>query len=285
MHERKQIARVKNDAVAFMLAPTGEQWKDVEIGRFLVWCDSSDRGHGIDSLREYTAELLSVNAPRTVERKLSAIKAGYAAACRDSGKPAGWLDDVFRELRKKIPEIQPEPPKIITRSQYRSMIRGLPAHKFVFFRALWETGARVDELCKCRRSSCSERRGHVELSIIGKGNKIRTIILSNELYGDILHAYPLRGEFLFHGLLPRNGVVGNLSRKTAWRWVSEAGRRIGLDFSLHPHTFRHTYATRLFESDIALPIVQRMLGHSKLDTTMIYTHLQLPVLHILEASR
>jgi integrase/recombinase XerD len=64
-----------------------------------------------------------------------------------------------------------------------------------------------------------------------------------------------------------------LSRMSVWTIVRRAARAAGLERRVHPHTFRHSFATHLLAGGADLRSVQTMLGHQSVSTTQIYTHL------------
>ncbi|MCL5030289.1 MAG: site-specific tyrosine recombinase XerD [Bacteroidetes bacterium] len=116
------------------------------------------------------------------------------------------------------------------------------------------------------------------IRVFGKGSKERLVPIGssaiNWIKEYLLRSRPLlekklkSGNFLF---LNNNGT--KLSRMGIWKIVDRYVREAGIQKEVHPHTFRHSFATHLLEGGADLRAVQEMLGHSDISTTQIYTHI------------
>jgi len=146
---------------------------------------------------------------------------------------------------------------------------------------LFSTGMRVSELCSLDRNKIDTTRG--ELSIRGKGSKIRVVFLSDEAKEDIKKYIGKRtdiDEALFIRI-PRSPASGSFEKHSDLRLTPRSIQRIVQKYatksgimgkSVSPHTLRHSYATDLLRNGADIRSVQSMLGHSSVTTTQIYTH-------------
>lgn len=142
-----------------------------------------------------------------------------------------------------------------------------PRNRFIM-KFLLKTGLRVSELRAIRPSSFRKFNGEIQTSVVGKGNKVRTFKVQNELYEE---AMTLQSEVDTNAPLFRSKSTQNaLSTVALFKVVERAGERIGKK-GVSPHWFRHTHATlaRLSGDDIRL--IQYTLGHESIATTVKYT--------------
>lgn len=143
---------------------------------------------------------------------------------------------------------------------------------------LFSTGMRVSELCSLDRNKIDTTRG--ELSIRGKGSKIRVVFLSDEAKEDIKNYLGKRSdvdEALFIRI-PKTKTFSKdsdlrLTPRSIQRIVEKYATKSGIvGKNVSPHTLRHSYATDLLRNGADIRSVQSMLGHSSVTTTQIYTH-------------
>lgn len=143
---------------------------------------------------------------------------------------------------------------------------------------LFSTGMRVSELCSLNRDMISLERA--ELSVRGKGGKVRPVFLSEQATGHLKTYMEGRTDVdpaLFIRI-PRNMAFGKyenlrLTTRSIQRIVGEHANAAGIvGKSVSPHTLRHSFATDLLRNGADIRSVQAMLGHSSVTTTQVYTH-------------
>ena len=141
---------------------------------------------------------------------------------------------------------------------------------------LYAAGMRVTELTTLRMDQVLADDGLVR--IFGKGSKERIVPLGGiaiEWYGRYVRES--RIGLTRHGrptdIVYLNHRGGGLSRMSILTIVKKYASMAGIRSDVHPHTFRHSFATHLLEGGADLRSVQEMLGHADISTTQIYTHL------------
>lgn len=137
-------------------------------------------------------------------------------------------------------------------------------------------GIRVSELINLKISGLYFREEIIR--VIGKGSKERLIPIGSSAIKWVTEyleqSRPLlekKGRSENHLFLNRRGT--KLSRMGVWKIVDRYVREAKIDKEVHPHTFRHSFATHLLEGGADLRAVQEMLGHADISTTQIYTHI------------
>ncbi|WP_192823618.1 site-specific tyrosine recombinase XerD [Rufibacter sp. LB8] len=141
---------------------------------------------------------------------------------------------------------------------------------------LYSSGLRVSELIELKLSNVYEDLGF--LRVTGKGNKERLVPIGRDalkymrIYLDSVRRHQTikkgQEDFVF---LNRRG--SGLTRVMIFNIIKDLAAKVGLQKSISPHTFRHSFATHLIEGGADLRAVQEMLGHESITTTEIYTHL------------
>lgn len=140
---------------------------------------------------------------------------------------------------------------------------------------LYGCGIRVTELINLSKKDIIWESEIIR--ILGKGSKERIVpIGSSALFWLDKYIKEVRPKIvkksLTNEIIYLNLKGTKFSRMGIWKIIKEYSSKAGLD-NVHPHTFRHSFATHLLEGGADLRAVQEMLGHSDISTTQIYTHI------------
>ncbi|PJA95724.1 MAG: site-specific tyrosine recombinase XerD [Ignavibacteriales bacterium CG_4_9_14_3_um_filter_34_10] len=116
------------------------------------------------------------------------------------------------------------------------------------------------------------------LRILGKGDKLRLVpigsVAQKWLKEYLLNSRPsLEKKMKSANIVLLNSRGTKLSRMGVWKIFNKYAKAANIEKEIHPHTFRHSFATHLVEGGADLRAVQEMLGHSDISTTQIYTHI------------
>jgi len=139
----------------------------------------------------------------------------------------------------------------------------------------YASGLRVSELLELKVEDMNREAGY--LRVTGKGSHQRLTPVGKEaLYWVDRYMQEARPKLLAGRLnaflFPGRGGKGHISRQALWLNIRQYARQAGLP-PIHPHTFRHSFATHLLEGGADLRSVQILLGHANIVTTQIYTHI------------
>jgi len=161
-------------------------------------------------------------------------------------------------------------PVVLGREEMRLLLAA-PAnlkHRALLLLA-YSAGLRVGEVVRLRPSDIDSDRGLIRIRS-GKGRKDRYSVLSPAVLGVLREYWRTHrpGEWLFPG--GREGR--HITVRSAQKIVARAKETAGIRRNVTMHTLRHSFATHLLEDGVDLRYVQELLGHTKPETTMIYTH-------------
>lgn len=143
---------------------------------------------------------------------------------------------------------------------------------------LFSTGLRVSELCSLTNDFDFKRD---EISIRGKGGKVRVVFISDEAKKAVKKYLDARKDmsdalFVQVGDTPKPGLGAGagapLTRRSIERIVKQHAIKAGITKKVTPHVIRHSFATDLLNNGADIRSVQVMLGHANIGTTQIYTH-------------
>ncbi len=138
-------------------------------------------------------------------------------------------------------------------------------------------GLRISEVLSLKLSDIpNDEQGYIR--VIGKGNKERLIPIGTDAIKYIkIYINQIRNQVAivkdFEDIVFLNKFGKSLSRVMIFYIIKDLALKAGINKTISPHTFRHSFATHLVEGGADLRAVQEMLGHESITTTEIYTHL------------
>ncbi len=212
---------------------------------------------------------------RSQARMLSGVRAFYKFLLMDDIIDADPTQPVdYPKIGRKLPDV-------LTVEEIDALLAAVDLSKpegqrnKAMLETMYSCGLRVSELVGLRLSDLYFNDGFIKVK--GKGSKERLVPVSSKAVHEValylpdrakLHIAKGHEDFLF---LNRNGKA--LTRVMVFTIIKNLAAAVGLQKSISPHTFRHSFATHLVEGGADLRAVQEMLGHESILTTEIYTHL------------
>jgi site-specific recombinase XerD len=181
-----------------------------------------------------------------------------------------WEDQV----KVKMPRRQHLIPEVLTKGEILKMIEVTSNFKHkAIIALLYSSGIRRDELVHLQLKDIDSKRMVIRINL-GKGNKSRDALLSTNaltllrLYYQTFYPKPIKYVFEAGG---KPGAT--YSASSINKVVKRAAEKVGVKKIISTHTLRHSFATHLLEQGANLKLIQRLLGHTSLRSTMVYLHL------------
>jgi integrase/recombinase XerC len=218
-------------------------------------------------------------APRSIQRRLSALRSFFEYLQREGMKLRNPALDV------RAPKTKKRLPATLDADQMARLLDfrvddSISARDKAIMELFYSSGLRLGELTALDLSSIDLADRTVR--VLGKGSKTRIVPIGRHAV-DALKKWLAERAALVRGSesleSPFNAplFVGKTGRPLSVRAVQLRvgtwARRMGLSMHVHPHMFRHSFASHLLESSGDLRGVQELLGHADISTTQVYTHL------------
>lgn len=227
-------------------------------------------------LQQFVAQLRDIGIhPRSQARIISGIKSFYRFMLLDE-----YITVDPTELLES-PKIGLKLPEVLTVNEINNILDSIDLslpegqRNRAMLEVLYSCGLRVSELITLRYSDVYFDEGFIRVE--GKGSKQRLVPISDTAIREIKNYLLDRNlmvvkkgfeDILF---LSRRGTA--LSRIMVFHIIKQQTEMAGVHKNVSPHTFRHSFATHLLEGGANLRAIQDMLGHEKITTTEIYTHI------------
>ena len=238
-----------------------------------------------ESICDYIAFLHNTFKPKTTKRKIASLKAfTHYLVVEDiiDANPFDKIETAFREpvmLPKTIPI---DTIKAILSAAYSELSAARTSYgiksamrNVAVLELLFSTGARVSEICFLTLDTVNTT--DYTIKIYGKGSKERIIQIENEDVKKAINNYQelFKEEIISCGYFFVNKLHHRLTDQSVREMINKYSKLSGSKIHITPHMFRHSFATLLLEEDVDIRYIQKLLGHSSITTTQIYTHVSM----------
>jgi len=230
-----------------------------------------------ENLTEFLKELAQKHlSPRSVARILSAVRGFHRFLVGEGMHDDDPTENIDTPKRSKTL------PGVLSVAEIDAILKQPDTRKPLGVRdramleVLYATGVRVSELTNLKQSNLMFESDLI--LVFGKGSKERLVPIGSSAidwvtrYQRDVRIHLAKGG-RSQDVLFLNFRGGKLSRAAIRDLVAKYARAAGIKKEIHPHTFRHSFATHLLEGGADLRAVQEMLGHVDISTTQIYTHI------------
>lgn len=224
------------------------------VEKFLMYAEK--RGLNENIVKDYIQEQIKIKNPSTVAHSIFAI--------------SFFFDKILNQkINIPRPKRNKTMPEILTFEEIKKLIESTNniKHKLII-KLLYGCGLRVSEIINIKKEDVNFDEGliHIKLS---KGKRDRFVKIPESIKEELKsYCNILNEEILF----PSNRG-GKLTTATIQAIVENSAKKAGIKKRVYPHLLRHSFATHLLEQGTDLRIIQKLLGHSNIKTTQIYTQI------------
>jgi integrase/recombinase XerD len=205
------------------------------------------------------------NKPTTLSTKINILRSYFS-----------WLyieEYIEKDFTRRLatPRLPSPPPRWLSHEEIE-MLRDVCAKLLdeVIVEVLYTSGVRVSEFTGCDWVDFDPTAK--ELTVLGKGGKIRTVPLSTRAVMLLKKYRQARKDD--NPWLIQSRESKRMSTETVERRIRLLGAKAGLQRKATPHCLRHSYATHLLEAGVPLDVIRELLGHSSVSTTERYARTQ-----------
>ena len=252
-----------------------------DIDKFVTFLSDN----GIESFKNIDLKIFESFFNELYEIGLSnSTRTRYLSSIREFFKYLSYKSIIDKNQTERIdlPKAKRSIPEVLTVFEVDKILSSIDIYTYLGKRdiamisTLYSSGLRVSELLSLKERDIYFSEGIIR--IFGKGSKERLVPIGSEALRNLniyinearssLIKKNSESEFLF-----LNSRGNPLSRMGLWKIIDKYVKYANINKDVHPHTFRHSFATHLLEGGADLRAVQEMLGHSDISTTQIYTHI------------
>jgi integrase/recombinase XerD len=231
-------------------------------------------------LQDFLSDLHDENiSARSVARILSGVKSFFRFLVLDQ-----YIENDPSELLE-APKIGSKLPQVLSIEEIDRILSMIDvstvegARNYAIIETLYSCGLRISELTSLKFSNLYFDEGFIRVE--GKGSKQRLVPISEtaiqKINNYLLHRKLINikhgsEDILFISTRGRSAGTA-ISRSMVFQFIKEYAKMAGIKKEISPHTFRHSFATHLLERGANIRAIQEMLGHEKITTTELYTHI------------
>lgn len=282
--EYAQSLKVRNMARRTI---NGTIWR---LGKFIAYLAKNNITHidGItkETVRSYQIELYQTINTRGRQNCVS-YQNGMLSAVKQFMRFLHERDYILSDPARDVQYArQPKalPKGVLTPSEARKIIHAPDTKTVIGYRdrtileVLYSSGIRKEEVNSLTLKDVDYHDGFLRIDE-GKGNKDRIVPIGRiccrylENYIKSVRPELIKDPYNNHLFLSLRGT--RLSKNMVWELVKKYAKKAGIRKNVHPHTFRHTCATTMLKNKADLNTIRKILGHASLNTTQIYTHLNI----------
>ncbi len=224
------------------------------LKKFLEY--SKNKGINIETLKGYILNCLKKQNPSSVAKDYFAIKF--------------FFEKVLNE-KVNLPPIKRHKtlPDILTIKEIKQLIEtsNNPKHKLII-KILYGTGLRVSEIINLKKRDINFEEKLIKIKL-AKGKKDRFVKLPSSISEELENYLKIgNSEYVF----PSNRNK-RITKATIQAILRNSAKKARIKKRVYPHLLRHSFATHLLENGTDLRIIQKLLGHSDIKTTQVYTRI------------
>ena len=250
-----------------------------DLQKLIFFCETRQLNPvhlGRDHLEEFLATLYEDgHSSRSTARTISGLKSFFRFLQLEQ-----YRDENPAELLE-TPKIGLKLPVVLSVEEIDAILAAIDlstaegTRNSAIIETLYSCGLRISELTGLRFSDFFPEEGFIRVE--GKGSKQRLVPISDVAIEKIRNWLPYRREINIkkgnEDILFVSARGKSISRITVFYYIKQYAAAAGLQKNISPHVFRHSFATHLLERGANIRVIQEMLGHEKITTTEIYTHI------------
>ncbi len=254
----------------------------IDLNQYNSFCLDISDPFSKKAVDSYITELFKHYKSKSVKRKIASLKAFFHYLEYTeflAQNPFDKLDVYFREakllpktisfhsIQKFLSVLYAQKMQTVSAYQFKCCLRDIAVIELLF-----ATGMRISELCSLKPSDIDLENNTV--LIYGKGSKERILQFGNSEVISALATYQstFKADISACGYFFVNKRKQKLSDQSVRFMINRYAALAEIEQHITPHMFRHSFATLLLEQDVDIRYIQKMLGHSSISTTEIYTH-------------